>query len=833
MPMSVQRSRGTVGEFLNKTHDKHRTSGRTPTAPLLLPQKTSRHAPWLAGFYGVLLLSSTLAVVNMPAYLGRQRATPWRKNSSSTECGLQTHALCTERHGASCLETVTNAPEIKQLPFCFAAAATAADPQQDEVTAVRIDTACIEQRADISLSDVLRKIADTLAHPVTELARESQVLLTYMAGGGCPSAESAEKISSVTSVIDKFLHRVTEIFPRVKEIVLLRTVVAPVLRMCADYIDNKDIKAADIYDINSEILSFARSVTDLLPYNIGRRGPDAIIPKHLIFDYSGLFVSIDNEQWRLMKKDNLLYATNEYVSRRVGYDEQHERWEFVNQDIERVITENDDAFYHLCPIKSLGRHSRHHRPCLGLGKDAGNHTITCLRASPDSFERMESDTLAPQRLLNRLDIGLNVNSFLVDKISLHDGREIYRVRNNDKLASPYYHAINVNGVLVPVRAKIIYQDYLHCEAYDLQETDTWYPVEYNEGCWRFELATSPHVADNLRNIITPDSFAKNIDERALSMPDTQGIKRDNKGAEYLKINGGFIRLAMLHDRPMVVSPLDERFHLRYIDNKFNFISAELKKRTLAVTARQYEMDHCLRSSAGMSLAFESRLNEEWTLLRLNARVSSFKRNDRIGSIIEITFRLLYRGFYVGEFIDLPVPQWITSIKCEGDEKVWSYTLDRFKASDRSPLLSLWHRRYIAAYHFVKAPDNAGPHGHVHLYDINLQPVLSRELPNATDPQQQSDAVKHYLKRHGGILDITLAESYSVNLHDRHDSEERVTRFTIGFRQQGSVMLNQGISVQEGIPEHLFVSTSDNIKLAQSDINALPPAPLMVAGADIL
>ncbi len=155
------------------------------------------------------------------------------------------------------------------------------------------------------------------------------------------------------------------------------------------------------------------------------------------------------------------------------------------------------------------------------------------------------------KLINRLDIGLADTSPRVDKIIFADAWDMYRIRREDSITSGYYHAIKMNGKLVPVRATLIVDNHLHCEVYDMEHRLSGYPVVFHEGQWWFERSTSIHVGNSLKESIMPNMFARDIGHQHLSTPDTYGLKRDARGNTYLKINQRFARIENPHDEPKI------------------------------------------------------------------------------------------------------------------------------------------------------------------------------------------------------------------------------------------------------------------------------------------
>lgn len=88
------------------------------------------------------------------------------------------------------------------MPRGQADATTAPPRAREDVVIKKMDFSCIESRAHLSLSDMLRQVGCTLVNPVAELAKESQVIYFYNKFGQCPSAEDVAALPKVTKAVD-------------------------------------------------------------------------------------------------------------------------------------------------------------------------------------------------------------------------------------------------------------------------------------------------------------------------------------------------------------------------------------------------------------------------------------------------------------------------------------------------------------------------------------------------------------------------------------------------------------------------------------------------------
>ncbi|WP_261641836.1 hypothetical protein [Erwinia mallotivora] len=148
--------------------------------------------------------------------------------------------------------------------------------------------------------------------------------------------------------------------------------------------------------------------------------------------------------------------------------------------------------------------------------------------------------------------------------------EIYRAEKPGD-ASHYTQGkyLEMAGKLVPVREKVTPGHGVHYEIYDIKNPEKkGFSVEWDGGRWIFERATSVHVSHELKKNITPDMYDMTADASKMSAPDSHGLRWDEKGNTFLKINRKFVKIKKLNNN---------RFELPASFNKHGRITLRFKK----------------------------------------------------------------------------------------------------------------------------------------------------------------------------------------------------------------------------------------------------------------
>ncbi|XBS69030.1 hypothetical protein ABK905_21375 [Acerihabitans sp. KWT182] len=195
---------------------------------------------------------------------------------------------------------------------------------------------------------------------------------------------------------------------------------------------------------------------------------------------------------------------------------------------------------------------------------------------------------------------------------------IYRVEDAEGLSDEtVYHAVEMNGMLVPVRTKTTLNNRLHYEIYDIDNNQLEaYPVEFDGSRWLFERPTSIHASNSLREAVTSDMFVE-VDATLLSTPGQRGLRWDAEGKSYLKIENQYVQLKKLNgNRYRIQGAINKRpITLRYNNEKFSVETARERLNNiytegLSGRKRKNAMD-VLKEQDGFSEASARQLLQEY------------------------------------------------------------------------------------------------------------------------------------------------------------------------------------------------------------------------------
>lgn len=148
--------------------------------------------------------------------------------------------------------------------------------------------------------------------------------------------------------------------------------------------------------------------------------------------------------------------------------------------------------------------------------------------------------------------------------------KIYDVHNVAQRAHfGLYHVVEINGELLPVRVTLG-KDRGGYEVYDLyNQHDAGMRIEWDGIRWVFFRATSQFVSRKLKNSITAECYAENVDANQLSYPDNRGLRWDRQDIAYLRVNEHYIKLKKVDDYKYRLIDGDYIGYLHFKNNKFH------------------------------------------------------------------------------------------------------------------------------------------------------------------------------------------------------------------------------------------------------------------------
>ena len=115
--------------------------------------------------------------------------------------------------------------------------------------------------------------------------------------------------------------------------------------------------------------------------------------------------------------------------------------------------------------------------------------------------------------------------------------------------------IEINGHLVPLRNQKHQGKGALYEVFDVKKPEAaGYAVEWDSNLWIFERSTSTHVSDKVASFIHEVTQSSAINREQLSAPDSKGLRWDNPGKAYIKIDNRYFKMEGNADRWTMLIP---------------------------------------------------------------------------------------------------------------------------------------------------------------------------------------------------------------------------------------------------------------------------------------
>jgi hypothetical protein len=175
---------------------------------------------------------------------------------------------------------------------------------------------------------------------------------------------------------------------------------------------------------------------------------------------------------------------------------------------------------------------------------------------------------------------------------------------------------------------------------------------------------------------------------------------------------------------------------------------------------------------------------QWQVM--SATPSIRERNDVFGHYFAITFKMKYTASMMGSFTESPILEWketITMIERTAGTW-WEAAFDQFGRLPDSPTFGAWTYRYAMAHTSVM--NNAYDDGQAsRLYDKNGQRVPATTFKKAPTSKDGAQQVREYLKKHGGIMVVTVTDTPGINKPtDATVDKFRLLTFDCGLKGMG-------------------------------------------------
>lgn len=236
----------------------------------------------------------------------------------------------------------------------------------------------------------------------------------------------------------------------------------------------------------------------------------------------------------------------------------------------------------------------------------------------------------------------------------------------------------------------------------------------------------------------------------------------------------------------------------------------------------------------------------WTLESISGSTSPYV-SETVGHNVNVTYKLRYTPSMMGKFQELPILEWNEQIFLIEHHKGewWQFSTNMYQHNALSKTLEVWAKRYIVAYDTANGSQFMGKGG-AKLLTTAGQPVQGKVLGTAHSASDKADAVRRYLQKSGGRLEISIHDIPSINKPDDQTHKERLLVFNCGFagggpRYAGTQYLNMNGAlaptqwVTEFQPSSSLLSTkfmngtTGLRKVAPPGLVANPRTPHFMAG----
>jgi len=236
----------------------------------------------------------------------------------------------------------------------------------------------------------------------------------------------------------------------------------------------------------------------------------------------------------------------------------------------------------------------------------------------------------------------------------------------------------------------------------------------------------------------------------------------------------------------------------------------------------------------------------WTLQSISGETSLYDA-ETVGHNVKVKYTLRYNSSTFGSFKELPILTWNEQIYMIEHHKGewWEFAANMYEHNPTSKTLEIWPKRYIVAYDTAHNHPFIGK-GSSKLLTKQGAPVPAKALGKANTNAEKTQRVQEYLKKHGGILEITVHDIPSIHKPAPDEHKERLLVFDCGFagggpRYRGAQYLKiDGASPPTGwildfqpSAEHLSLifqtNTAGRRKVAPPPLVANPRPALLASG----
>ncbi|QZN96556.1 hypothetical protein [Symbiopectobacterium purcellii] len=686
---------------------------------------------------------------------------------------------------------------------------------------------CIIAITNFTFLDFFNKVLDTLSLPITELIVEAQVLFFVKRYGVCPTPTDIVKVKKFSMTIDECVNFLMVIFPELSPIYLTREIIVPTIKLILDDLDNKEVSIYNFEKINDSILSYARGIASISTsksvHSSGRK--NKIIPKFILLKDGDFYINVNNKLWRLSMKNNNLYATRDNATYRISYDEDTEVWS-MHEKLEEKKDVNDDPFYNMCKSR-VRRGNNLGTMCSRLnisGDLSYDESGSSGRVDDMDSTYVHQFTSSEDAIINRLDIGITTMADCVDKLTFSSDWVIYRIRSENKLTSSFYHAVEMNGKLVPIKATFVHGNKISCRIYDINDKASSYRVDFYKRKWIFEPSTSIYVSSELKSAVTyflsSYDFINSDELTQLSVSNSHGLQVDNGGHLYLRIDNQHIKVNEQGGVFYMTFKKNGRLYFTFSENQIELTRVEREVGGIKLNPQEVKEELALHSSNGWTNRKIISLNDHWQFIHFNALSQNYKTAKFTGSKIDFLIRMEYLPIKFGDFVEPPDIQWKEVIKCNDNNHIWRFQTNMYEHNKHSLTFTPWNNKYVHAYDYIFA-SRGGDQEPVRLLDRTMRNINPDTIPILKTEEEKINFVKDYLKGNGGILEVIISDFPKILTTEPTINKKRLLTIDFGFLDESLISVAQGINVK-GEQREVFVTRGSVTDFINEPVNSTPP-----------
>lgn len=400
--------------------------------------------------------------------------------------------------------------------------------EHDDVSIEQLAISCVEERQQQSLADVLREIGQTLSYPVTELAKEAQVLLYYERYHQCPSEKDVEKLEFIASGIDTFISSFISLLPGAGPLSLVQRIGGPLFQLLADALDNKELDMNNVEAVNDQILFLARTTWDFTPRerNGDVKHEEITLPAKTLFKKNKLSALINRDYFRLTPDGPHYIGRSRYSTRPVTYSPSQGEW---------VFREKNAYLYE----------ENYHKSMVNTYRVSGSY-IHQIKKHPGTHQ----------------DISIDGNNDIMHVVTNDNSVARFVLMDNGKakcnVESEFYR---INGVDYGYARKDGMEDRL---------------IRFNNNAFYFE-ARSAKINKALSDAMSDGALRRApSDEFYVTSIMQDGFSYDNENKKYLKYNNGYYRVETNEDDCAYINCLrNDEYEKVYIKkNKEGFFDVD-------------------------------------------------------------------------------------------------------------------------------------------------------------------------------------------------------------------------------------------------------------------